>query len=203
MAHVDPSTGRPRGFMRMGRHPRLDSVLFTLDVRDQHWRAANRWAPGVLSLLLNNGGSWRRTGFKNLKMFVSSIGCNTRGSVPFCPRRWPRGIRVLCGGRAAACLPAAQNSSSIPCLLHRTLFPFPACLQLLAGGDAGGGAGGGSSPRRHPCLRSVGGGLRRPRRRAAQVCGGAHGGQRHARRRVRAGCGDTDVPAGAARHAAV
>ncbi len=44
MARIDPATGRPRGFMRMGRHPRLDSVLFTLDVRDEHWRQASRWA---------------------------------------------------------------------------------------------------------------------------------------------------------------
>lgn len=46
MAHVDPATGRPRGFMRMGRSPRLDSVLFTLDVRDEHWRQANRCGQG-------------------------------------------------------------------------------------------------------------------------------------------------------------
>ena len=47
MARLDPATGRPRGFMRMGRHPRLDSVLFTLDVRDAHWQQANRrGAPG-------------------------------------------------------------------------------------------------------------------------------------------------------------
>lgn len=44
MARVDPATGRPRGFMRMGRHPRLDSVLFTLDVRHADWLEANRWA---------------------------------------------------------------------------------------------------------------------------------------------------------------
>ena len=44
MARIDPATGRPRGFMRMGRHPRLDSVLFTLDVRDAAWREANRCA---------------------------------------------------------------------------------------------------------------------------------------------------------------
>ncbi|PRW61025.1 Glutathione gamma-glutamylcysteinyltransferase 1 [Chlorella sorokiniana] len=43
MARIDPATGRPRGFMRMGRHPRLDSVLFTLDVRDEHWRQASRY----------------------------------------------------------------------------------------------------------------------------------------------------------------
>lgn len=47
MARVDPATGRPRGFMRMGRHPRLDSVLFTLDVRDAYWLEANRWAQQV------------------------------------------------------------------------------------------------------------------------------------------------------------
>ncbi|KAI3424114.1 hypothetical protein D9Q98_009475 [Chlorella vulgaris] len=43
MAHIDPSTGRPRGFMRMGRHPRLDSVLFTLDVRDAEWQQSTRY----------------------------------------------------------------------------------------------------------------------------------------------------------------
>lgn len=48
MARIDPATGRPRGFMRMGRHPRLDSVLFTLDVRDAHWREANRWGWGCV-----------------------------------------------------------------------------------------------------------------------------------------------------------
>eukprot|EP00887_Chlorella_sp_A99_P006936 scaffold2.g6936.t1 len=37
---MDPATGKPRGFMRMGLQPRLDSVLFTLDVRDASWHAA-------------------------------------------------------------------------------------------------------------------------------------------------------------------
>lgn len=30
MASPDPTTGLPRGFLRLGLHPRLDSVLFTL-----------------------------------------------------------------------------------------------------------------------------------------------------------------------------
>lgn len=51
MARLDPATGRPRGFMRMGRSPRRDSVLFTLDVRDEHWREASRCAWAVQGLL--------------------------------------------------------------------------------------------------------------------------------------------------------
>lgn len=40
MAHVDPTTLLPRGFLRMGRQPRMDSVLLTLDVRDGSWKEA-------------------------------------------------------------------------------------------------------------------------------------------------------------------
>jgi hypothetical protein len=43
MAHLDPATGRPRGFMRLGLQPRLDSVLFTLDLRHPGWREAFRY----------------------------------------------------------------------------------------------------------------------------------------------------------------
>lgn len=35
MAPIDKATGRPRGFMRLGSRPLLDSALFTLDVRDR------------------------------------------------------------------------------------------------------------------------------------------------------------------------
>lgn len=38
MARVDPMTGKPRGFLRLGTHPRLDSVLFTIDLRDPVWQ---------------------------------------------------------------------------------------------------------------------------------------------------------------------
>ena len=48
MAHLDPTTGRPRGFMRLGRHSLLDSVLFTLDVRDSAWRQVRCNARGVM-----------------------------------------------------------------------------------------------------------------------------------------------------------
>ena len=44
MAAVDSVTGRPRGFMRMGLRETLDSVLFTLDVRDASWMEAWRFA---------------------------------------------------------------------------------------------------------------------------------------------------------------
>lgn len=42
MAAVDSVTGKPRGFMRIALAPRLDSVLFTLDVRGRQdaWRPA-------------------------------------------------------------------------------------------------------------------------------------------------------------------
>lgn len=44
MGRTDPSTKARRGFMRLGSRPRLDSVLFTLDLRDQGCAAAaQRW----------------------------------------------------------------------------------------------------------------------------------------------------------------
>lgn len=44
MARIDPVTGKPRGLMRLGMHPRMDSVLFTLDVRGEGaWHAPYQW----------------------------------------------------------------------------------------------------------------------------------------------------------------
>lgn len=44
MSAVDPSTGKPRGFLRMSVNTRPDSVLFTLDIRpDGTWRDAERY----------------------------------------------------------------------------------------------------------------------------------------------------------------
>jgi len=40
MAAHDPSTGKPRGFMRLQPKPLLESVLFTLDLRDDRNREA-------------------------------------------------------------------------------------------------------------------------------------------------------------------
>ncbi|KAL6784992.1 hypothetical protein ACKKBG_A01995 [Auxenochlorella protothecoides x Auxenochlorella symbiontica] len=49
MARIDKATGRPRGFMRLGHRPRLDSVLFTLDLRDEACAAdARAWLGGAV-----------------------------------------------------------------------------------------------------------------------------------------------------------
>ena len=48
MARLDPATSKPRGFMRLGLQPRLDSVLFTLDVRDAAWHVARDYLEGQL-----------------------------------------------------------------------------------------------------------------------------------------------------------
>lgn len=40
MARLDSVTGKPRGFLRLGTHPRLDSVLFTIDLRDPAWHVS-------------------------------------------------------------------------------------------------------------------------------------------------------------------
>lgn len=52
MGRVDPATGRPRGFMRLGLQPRLDSVLFTLDVRDEAWHQARDYLEARLRLVV-------------------------------------------------------------------------------------------------------------------------------------------------------
>lgn len=56
MERIDQATGQPRGFMRLGSRPRMDSVLFTLDVRDQGCAAsAGQWiesdAPHLIAAL--------------------------------------------------------------------------------------------------------------------------------------------------------
>lgn len=43
MASLDPVTMQPRGYMMLGMHPRMDSVLFTLDLRAVSWRRALHW----------------------------------------------------------------------------------------------------------------------------------------------------------------
>lgn len=43
MASLDPVTRQPRGYMMLGMHPRMDSVLFTLDLRAVSWRRALHW----------------------------------------------------------------------------------------------------------------------------------------------------------------
>lgn len=43
MAREDPVTGKSRGFIRLGTHPRLDSVLFTIDLRDPKWEEAHQY----------------------------------------------------------------------------------------------------------------------------------------------------------------
>lgn len=44
MKAIDPATGQSRGLMRLGLPRLLDSVLFTLDVRDATWSEAFRYA---------------------------------------------------------------------------------------------------------------------------------------------------------------
>ncbi|WIA42506.1 hypothetical protein OEZ86_008492 [Tetradesmus obliquus] len=44
MSRVDPTTGQPRGFLRLSANTRPDSVLFTLDIRpDGSWREAEHF----------------------------------------------------------------------------------------------------------------------------------------------------------------
>jgi hypothetical protein len=41
MGAIDPTTGQPRGYLRLSANVRPDSVLFTLDIRpDGSWREA-------------------------------------------------------------------------------------------------------------------------------------------------------------------
>jgi hypothetical protein len=41
MGAVDPTTGQPRGYLRLSANTRPDSVLFTLDIRpDGSWQQA-------------------------------------------------------------------------------------------------------------------------------------------------------------------
>lgn len=49
MAACDSVTGLPRGFMRLGLPVVLDSVLFTLDVRDKHWVKAFTYAENAIA----------------------------------------------------------------------------------------------------------------------------------------------------------
>lgn len=45
MALLDPATGQPRGYMRLGARPVMDSLLFSLDLRSGGaWADAERFA---------------------------------------------------------------------------------------------------------------------------------------------------------------
>jgi hypothetical protein len=53
MAALDPTTGNPRGFLRLAADARQDSVLFTLDIRsDGWWRDAERFIQQQAPLVL-------------------------------------------------------------------------------------------------------------------------------------------------------
>ena len=53
MSAVDPTTGKPRGFLRLAADARQDSVLFTLDIRsDGWWRDAEKFIQQQAPLVL-------------------------------------------------------------------------------------------------------------------------------------------------------
>jgi hypothetical protein len=61
MAALDPTTGQPRGYLRLSANTAPDSVLFTLDVRpDGSWRAAEGFiqatAPALVQVWLGCAG---------------------------------------------------------------------------------------------------------------------------------------------------
>ena len=61
MGAIDPTTGQPRGYLRLSANVRPDSVLFTLDIRpDGSWRQAEAFiqttAPQLVQVRVSNGG---------------------------------------------------------------------------------------------------------------------------------------------------
>jgi glutathione gamma-glutamylcysteinyltransferase len=56
MSSVDPTTGQPRGFLRLSANTRPDSVLFTLDIRpDGSWREAEHFIKTIAPELVQVG----------------------------------------------------------------------------------------------------------------------------------------------------
>jgi hypothetical protein len=56
MSRVDPTTGQPRGFLRLSANTRPDSVLFTLDIRpDGSWREAEHFIKNTAPELVQVG----------------------------------------------------------------------------------------------------------------------------------------------------
>ncbi|KAK9904893.1 hypothetical protein WJX75_005037 [Coccomyxa subellipsoidea] len=55
MKRVDPTTSQPRGYLKMGAFPRLDSVLFTLKRRGEGWQQApGFWQTSLPQLLASS-----------------------------------------------------------------------------------------------------------------------------------------------------
>ncbi len=59
MGAVDATTGLPRGYLRLSAQERPDSVLFTLDVRDGPWRAAEEFVRTGTSAAVQVGEYWK------------------------------------------------------------------------------------------------------------------------------------------------
>jgi len=56
MSAVDPTTGQPRGYLRLSANHRPDSVLFTLDIRpDGSWREAETFIQSTAPQLVQVG----------------------------------------------------------------------------------------------------------------------------------------------------
>ncbi|KAK9838104.1 hypothetical protein WJX81_001620 [Elliptochloris bilobata] len=51
------SQGERRGYLRVGAHPRLESVLFTLDLHGGDWRAAHQYVEETLPRLASGAGA--------------------------------------------------------------------------------------------------------------------------------------------------
>lgn len=63
MSLVDPTTGQPRGFLRLSANTRPDSVLFTLDIRpDGSWREAEHFIKATAPELVQVGGCGSKHG---------------------------------------------------------------------------------------------------------------------------------------------
>ncbi|KAK9817938.1 hypothetical protein WJX72_004545 [[Myrmecia] bisecta] len=96
MSLVDPTTQQPRGYILMGAQPRLDSVLFTLDIRDRASSKAREFVqttlPHVISSASDTAGLFaavaRQAPLDKIAKFmaVRIIGCNLRN--PSCGRHW-------------------------------------------------------------------------------------------------------------------